>query len=44
VKLCDMQKGIAAMQVRVDYDRAVGHPDAEKHAAEVAALRAKLPK
>jgi hypothetical protein len=30
------------MQVYVDYEREIGHPDAEKHAAHVAALRARL--
>jgi hypothetical protein len=30
------------MQVLVDYERELGHPDAEKHTAELAALRARL--
>ena len=32
----------ALMQVFVDYEREIGHADAEKHAARVAALRARL--
>jgi len=30
------------MQVCVDYELSIGHPDAEKHAARVAALRARI--
>jgi len=30
------------MRVRVDYEREIGHPDAEKDAARVAALRARI--
>ena len=30
------------MQVLVDYELEIGHPDAEKHAAEVADLRARI--
>lgn len=30
------------MQVRVDYLREIGHPDAEKRVAEVEALRGRM--
>jgi hypothetical protein len=30
------------MQIRVDFELKIGHPDAEKHAAHVAALRARI--
>ncbi|MDA1014677.1 MAG: hypothetical protein O3A00_09530 [Planctomycetota bacterium] len=32
----------ALMQVLVDYERELGHPDAEPHAQHVAAIRARL--
>jgi hypothetical protein len=32
------------MQFQVDYQREIGHPDAEKHAAAVAGLRARIAK
>jgi tetratricopeptide (TPR) repeat protein len=41
-KLGDLPRAADLMQVCVDYERELGHPDAEKHAAEVAALRARL--
>ena len=39
----NLPRAIELMQVRVDYEREIGDPDAEKHAAELAALRARLP-
>jgi tetratricopeptide (TPR) repeat protein len=41
-KAGDLARAIELMQVRVDYEREIAHPDAEKHAARVAALRARL--
>jgi len=38
----DLAGAAAAMQVCVDYEREIGHPDAEKHAARLAELRARL--
>jgi len=38
----DLTRAADLMQVRVDYWREIGHPDAEKHAAYVAALRARI--
>ena len=38
----DLSRAIAAMQVCVDYERTIGHPDAEKDAARVDSLRAQL--
>ena len=40
--LGDLSRAAESMQVCVDYEREIGHPDAEKHAARVAALRARL--
>ena len=41
-KAGDLAHAIELMQVCVDYERELGHPDAEKSAAHVAALRARL--
>jgi hypothetical protein len=30
------------MQIRVDFEREIGHPDAEEHAADVQSLRARI--
>jgi tetratricopeptide (TPR) repeat protein len=38
----DLQRAAELMQVSVDYDSEIGHPDAEKHAVLVAALRARI--
>ncbi len=38
----DLAGAAAAMQVYVDYERELGHPDAEKHAAQLAEVRARL--
>jgi tetratricopeptide (TPR) repeat protein len=38
----DFARAIPLMQVLVDYERAIGHPDAEKDAKHVEELRAKL--
>ena len=40
--LGELQRAIDLMQVYVDFEREIGHPDAEKDAAQVKALRAKL--
>jgi tetratricopeptide (TPR) repeat protein len=39
--LGELDKAIAAMQVCVDFERAMGHPDAEKDAVRVAELHAR---
>lgn len=41
-KVGDLQRALDLMQLSVDYDREIGHPNAEKHAAEVSALRARI--
>ena len=38
----DLARAVELMQARVDYERELGHPDAEKHAAEVERLRKEL--
>jgi tetratricopeptide (TPR) repeat protein len=38
----ELTRAADLMQVRVDYERSVGHADAEKNAAPVAALRARI--
>jgi tetratricopeptide (TPR) repeat protein len=38
----DLARAADLMQVLVDYEREIGHPDAEEHAADVAALRARI--
>jgi hypothetical protein len=38
----ELQQATAAMQPRVDYLREIGHAEAEKHAEQLAALKAKL--
>ncbi len=38
----DLARAAELMQVLVDYERELGHPAAEKHAADVTALRARL--
>jgi len=37
-QLGESERAIAAMQVRVDYERAINHPDAEETAAHVEAI------
>ena len=39
VKQGERERGLALMQVLVDYERELGHPDAEEHAAQVEELR-----
>ena len=41
-KLNELARSAELMQVLVDFEWEIGHPDAEKDAAEVAALRARL--
>jgi tetratricopeptide (TPR) repeat protein len=41
-KQSELEKAIEAMQICVDYERQIGHPDAEKDAAYVEELRKKL--
>jgi len=38
----DPARAIELMQVCVDYERSIGHPDAETHAARVAAIRQRI--
>ncbi len=38
----DLTRAVDLLQVRVDYERSIGHLDVEKHAADVAALRARI--
>lgn len=38
----DFARGADLMQIRVEYEQSIGHPDAEKHAALVAALGARI--
>jgi tetratricopeptide (TPR) repeat protein len=38
----DLARAVDLMQVLADYERKVGHPNAEKHAAYIAALRARI--
>ncbi|HEV8580020.1 MAG TPA: tetratricopeptide repeat protein [Thermoanaerobaculia bacterium] len=38
----DLIRAVDLMQIRLDYLQEIGHPDAEKHAARVAALRARI--
>ena len=40
--LGDLARAVELMQVLVDFERGLGHPDAEKHAARVGAIRARL--
>jgi len=37
-----LRKALEAMQIRVDFEREVGHPDAEKDAATVEEIRKRL--
>jgi len=37
-----LSEAVAAKQVLADFEREIGYPDAEKDAADVDALRAKL--
>jgi len=37
-----MHRAVELMQVCVDYERYIGHPDAEKDAARFEAIRQKL--
>ena len=39
--LGDCARAAEWMQIRVDYERAIGHPDAEKHAQHLAQVRAR---
>ena len=41
-KLGELGRAAALMQVRVDYLREIGHPEAEEAAAEVEALRGRM--
>jgi len=41
-KAGDLERAAEMMQVCVDYERKIGHPDAEKDAARLEAIRAKL--
>jgi len=41
-QLGDVARAVEAMQLRVDYEREIGHPDAERHAARVEELRQRL--
>ena len=41
-ELGDLSAAIVAMQVCVDFERKIGHPNAELDAAEVETLRARL--
>ena len=38
----EFQKAIEVLQICVDYERAIGHPDAEKDAAKIEEIRSKL--
>ena len=38
----DLGRAADLMQIRVDYDSEIGHPNAEKDAAAVTALRARI--
>ncbi len=38
----DLARAADLMQVLVDYERSIGHPDSEKYAAHLAALRARI--
>jgi len=40
----DLIRAADLMQGRVDYEREIGHADAEKNAADLAALRARIAK
>ena len=37
----DLRRTAEMMQICVDYERAIGHPDAERDAARLEAIRAK---
>ncbi|HEX9989463.1 MAG TPA: tetratricopeptide repeat protein [Chloroflexia bacterium] len=39
----EVARAVELMQVKVNYEREIGHADAEKHAAEVEELRKRLP-
>ena len=41
-KLGELARAVECMQVRVDYERAIDHPDAEKHAAQVEQIRQRM--
>jgi tetratricopeptide (TPR) repeat protein len=41
-ELGDLTAAIAAMQICLDFERAVGHPDADSDAATIERLRARL--
>jgi hypothetical protein len=38
----DLGRAVSLMGLRVEYEREIGHSDAEKHTAYVEALRARL--
>jgi hypothetical protein len=38
-RLGDLARAASLMQVTVDYERAIGHPDADKHARGLAQVR-----
>ncbi len=38
----DLRRAVQLMQVCVDYERSIGHPDAEKHAALVEKIRRRM--
>ncbi len=38
----DLSRAVSLMDLCVEYEQDIGHPDAEKHAARVEALRARL--
>lgn len=42
IKSGDLARGLDWMKIRTDYDFEIGHPEAEKRAAYVAALRARI--
>ncbi len=43
-KIGDLRRAIDTMQVRIDYERAIGHPALAQHEAHVELLRARLDK
>jgi len=42
VEMKEWEKGADLMQVRVDYERSIVHPDTKKHEAEVVEIRKKI--
>ncbi len=41
-KLGKLESAIAAMEVRINFERKIGHPDIKKHEEELQELRTKL--